>query len=147
MLRAVIFIVTLLGASIALAASPVGYWQTIDDSTKQPKSIVKITELPDHSFQGQIVKLYANPSKICTSCTDARKDQPLMGMKVIEGMRAAKSSHALWNRGNILDPKNGKIYHCNLQLTDNNTKLVVRGYLGVPLFGRSQTWNKVSASD
>jgi uncharacterized protein (DUF2147 family) len=42
--------------------------------------------------------------------------------------------------GEILDPKNGKIYRARMQLIEGGRKLEVRGYVGLSLFGRSQTW-------
>jgi uncharacterized protein (DUF2147 family) len=45
--------------------------------------------------------------------------------------------------GDILDPNNGKVYHVKLTLTDGGNKLDVRGYIGVPILGRTQTWSRV----
>ncbi len=42
--------------------------------------------------------------------------------------------------GQILDPDNGKVYRSKVHLIDNGKKLSVRGYIGVPMLGRSQTW-------
>ncbi len=42
--------------------------------------------------------------------------------------------------GEILDPKNGKIYRAKMKLIEGGRKLEVRGYIGLSLFGRSQTW-------
>lgn len=42
--------------------------------------------------------------------------------------------------GEIIDPDNGKVYKCKMAVKDNGKKLEVRGYIGVPLLGRSQTW-------
>jgi uncharacterized protein (DUF2147 family) len=42
--------------------------------------------------------------------------------------------------GQILDPGNGKVHRSKLRLTDNGTTLSVRGYIGAPMLGRSQTW-------
>lgn len=42
--------------------------------------------------------------------------------------------------GEILDPDNGKLYRSKVRLAGNGKKLSVRGYIGVPMLGRSQTW-------
>ena len=126
----------------AIPESPVGYWKTIDDVSGETKSIIEISSLPNHTLEGRVVKLFQHPEKICTECKDSRKNQPILGMVVMQGLHQAHPNDNLWDDGSILDPKNGKIYRCNLQLTDNNQKLLVRGYLGIPLFGRSQTWLK-----
>ncbi|PCE26609.1 DUF2147 domain-containing protein [Burkholderia ubonensis] len=137
----------LAGALLACAAhafaqgdSPIGTWQTIDDSTGKPKALVQIAEDSDGSLSGKVVKgLGANdtPDRRCSACTDERKDQLIKGMTIIKAM---KKDGDHWDGGNILDPENGKVYKCKMTLDDGGQKLVVRGYIGVSLLGRSQTW-------
>ena len=47
----------------------------------------------------------------------------------------------VWQHGTIYDPKSGKVYSCKMELTDDNT-LKVRGYLGISLLGRTETWKR-----
>ncbi|WP_153100599.1 DUF2147 domain-containing protein [Paraburkholderia hayleyella] len=127
--------------SFAQNTSPVGIWQTIDDHTGQPKALVQIAQDGDGMLSGRVIKgLGANnqPERRCTACTDARKDQLILGMTIINGMK--KENEGGWDEGRILDPENGKIYKCKMHLEDGGQKLVVRGYIGVSLLGRSQTW-------
>lgn len=132
----------LLGSAViamAQTASPVGTWQTIDDHTGQPKALVQITD-DGGSLNGKVIKgLNANdqPDRRCTACTDSRKDQLILGMTIINDMKKDGDG---WDNGQILDPENGKIYKCKMRLEDGGNKLVVRGYIGVSLLGRSQTW-------
>ena len=49
----------------------------------------------------------------------------------------------VWGHGEILDPNNGKTYRTRLKPVDGGKKLEVRGYIGAPLFGRTQTWMRV----
>jgi len=126
--------------AIAQTDTPVGTWQTIDDHTGQPKALVQITQDSDGKLSGKVIKgLGANnqPDRRCTQCTDARKDQPVLGMTIIDSM---KKDGDAWDHGQILDPENGKVYKCRMHLEDGGNKLVVRGYIGVALLGRSQTW-------
>jgi uncharacterized protein (DUF2147 family) len=126
--------------AMAQADSPVGTWQTIDDHTGQPKALVQIAQDGSGALNGKVIKgLGANdqPDRRCTACTDARKDQPILGMTIISDM---KRDGDAWDHGQILDPENGKLYKCKMHLEDGGTKLVVRGYIGVSLLGRSQTW-------
>ncbi|SIT39887.1 putative signal peptide protein [Paraburkholderia ribeironis] len=126
-------------AVIAQTNTPVGTWQTIDDHTGQPKALVQITEDGSGQLSGKVIKgLAANgqPNR-CTACTDERKDRPILGMTIISGMKKDGDG---WDQGQILDPENGKVYKCKMHLEDDGNKLVVRGYIGVALLGRSQTW-------
>ncbi|WP_118185727.1 DUF2147 domain-containing protein [Paraburkholderia phosphatilytica] len=126
--------------AFAQSATPVGTWQTIDDHTGKPKALVQISQDSDGSLSGKVIKgLGPNdqPDRRCTACTDARKDQLILGMTIIDDM---KSDGSNWDGGQILDPENGKVYKCKMHLEDGGQKLVVRGYIGVSLLGRSQTW-------
>lgn len=139
----------LAGASVALlsftgqayaadANSPVGYWKTIDDKTGKVRSIVHITEV-NGELQGKIDKLLAatEPNPKCDKCTDHRKDQPVLGMVFLSGLKKDGNAYA---GGQILDPDNGKIYKSKVELSEDGKKLNVRGYIGAPMFGRSQVW-------
>jgi uncharacterized protein (DUF2147 family) len=131
-------------ASATLAAaqtnSPVGVWQTIDDNTGQAKAVVQIVDDGGGMLSGRIVQGLGDndkPERRCTACTDARKDQLIKGMTIITGMKQDGDD---WKGGQILDPESGKLYKCKMHLEDGGQKLVVRGFIGVSLLGRSQTW-------
>ncbi len=131
-----------LAAAAALAqATPVGLWKTIDDETKQEKSYVRIAET-DGVLSGKIEKLL-DPSKQdtkCDKCTDVRKDQPVLGMTIVEGVKK-NPDEPYWDGGTILDPNNGKTYKVRLTPQDGGKTLQVRGFIGP--FYRNQTWIRV----
>ena len=123
--------------------TPVGLWKSIDDETKTEKSLVRITEAGG-ALTGKIEKLM-DPTKQdakCDKCSDARKDQPVLGMTIITGVRAG-SDKTLWEGGEILDPNNGKTYKVRIKPIDGGKKLEVRGFIGAPMLGRTQTWIRV----
>jgi uncharacterized protein (DUF2147 family) len=127
-------------AAMAQSATAVGTWQTIDDHTGQPKALIQITPDGSGNLTGKIIKGLGpddNPERRCTACTDERKDQLMLGMTIINDMKKDGDG---WDGGHILDPENGKLYKCKMHLEDGGQKLVVRGYIGVSLLGRSQTW-------
>ena len=136
-------------AALAIAGSatardgnytPVGTWKTIDDASGKPKSLVVITE-SNGVLQGKIDKLFRGPNEDqnpkCDKCTGANKDQPIIGLVILSGL---KYDGKEWTGGEIMDPANGKTYKSKAELIEGGTKLQVRGYIGVPMFGRSQTW-------
>ena len=120
--------------------SPVGLWKNIDDVSGKPKALIRITE-ENGVVQGKIEKLFRAPGEeqnpVCDKCTDARKNQPIIGMVFMSGL---KKDGQEYSGGEILDPDNGKVYKSKLKVADGGKKLEVRGYIGVPLLGRSQTW-------
>lgn len=121
-------------------SSPVGTWKTIDDNTGKARAIVRVYEQDGRLF-ARIEKSLTpgEETRTCTKCTDGRKDQPLIGLII---MRNIKLVDGEYRDGDILDPDNGSIYRCKLRLEEGGRKLVVRGFLGISLFGRSQTWER-----
>lgn len=124
-------------AGHALAGSAAGTWKTIDDKTGQPKALVQISD-NGGELTGKIVKLFAKPDAVCDKCEGEKKDKPIVGMTILWGLK--KDGEDLWKDGKILDPKEGKIYSSKASLADGGNKLEVRGFVGVSLLGRTQTW-------
>ena len=137
-----------LGLFAALAhaqATPAGVWKTIDDETKKEKSLIRITEAGG-VFTGKLEKLLdpaARPDAVCVLCTDDRKDKPIVGMTLIKGVKQSDSDKGRWDGGEILDPNNGKTYKVRLTPGEGGKTLAVRGYIGAPMLGRTQTWVRV----
>ena len=131
------------GAAFA-QAHPVGLWKTIDDETKAEKSLVRISEAGG-VYTGKIEKLLdpAKATAVCEKCSDERKNQPVAGMTIIKGVKQSADDKDLFDGGEILDPNNGKVYKVRLKPADGGKKLDVRGYIGAPLLGRTQTWIRV----
>jgi uncharacterized protein (DUF2147 family) len=120
--------------------SPVGVWKTIDDETGKPRSLVRITE-DNGVVSGKIEKLFREPNEsqapVCEKCEGELKGKPALGMTILNGLRKDGDSYT---GGTVLDPNNGKIYKAKLTVKDNGRKLEMRGYIGTPMFGRTQTW-------
>jgi len=125
--------------------SPVGLWRSIDDESKQPKAEIRIAQNAAGALSGVLEKsLLTTPSTEpnCNLCTDDRKDKPKIGMEIIRGGQQGDGK-AVWEGGKILDPENGKNYSARLTPIEGGKKLEVRGYIGTPLLGRSQTWIRI----
>ncbi len=135
-----------LASALALAQStPAGVWKTIDDATKKEKSLVRITDNAG-VYSGKIEKLLdptAKQDAVCDKCTDERKDKPILGMTIITGVKQSASAADIFDGGHILDPNDGKVYKVRLSPADGGKKLDVRGYIGMPMLGRTQTWLRV----
>jgi len=129
-------------AALAQTASPVGLWKTIDDETGNVKALVRITE-ENGALQGKIEKLFRGPKEDqnpkCTECQDSRKNQPIVGMTIVSGLKKDGNEYT---GGEILDPAKGKVYKSKATLREGGKLLEVRGYIGAPMFGRSQVWQR-----
>ena len=132
----------LVAALAAVGAEPgiTGRWRTVDDKTGKPKGIVSIYE-QNGQFFGKIESSLdpKEANKICDLCKDERKNKPVTGMVFL---RHLKRSGDEYSGGDILDPDTGTIYRCKAKLAEGGKKLVVRGYIGISLLGRSQTWTR-----
>ena len=129
----------------AQASTPVGVWKTVDDATKKEKSLVRIVEA-NGVYIGKVEKLLdpaTPPDAVCKDCSDDRKDKPILGLTILRNMKQSADDKNVFDGGDILDPNNGKVYKSKLKLVDNGAKLDVRGYIGLPMLGRTQTWTRV----
>ncbi len=132
-------------SALAQSTTPAGLWKTIDDGTKKDKSLVRIVETGG-VFTGKVEKIVDPDSPkdaTCKDCGDERKDQPVLGMTIIRNVKASTDDKMVFEGGDILDPNNGKVYRVKLKLVDGGAKLDVRGYIGTPMLGRTQTWIRV----
>ena len=129
-----------LPAAWADDGSPVGLWKNIDDVSGKPKALIRITENKG-MLEGRIEKLFRpageeqNPK--CDRCEGVNKDQPIIGMVFMSGLSKSGDEYS---GGQILDPDNGKVYRSKLTLIEGGKKINVRGYIGIPMLGRSQIW-------
>lgn len=123
-------------------STPAGLWKTIDDETKQEKSLVRITEAGG-VYSGKVEKGLQPDAKetTCSKCSDERKDQPIVGMTIIKGIKPKADDKDIFEGGEILDPTKGETYRLRLRMLDGGKKLEVRGYLGP--FYRNQQWIRV----
>jgi uncharacterized protein (DUF2147 family) len=129
-----------LGAAFAAdASSPLGLWKTFDDKTGAARAIVRIYE-QDGKLFGKIVSSFTPgaESRVCRVCTDERKDQPIIGLIIIRNMKASDGEYS---GGDILDPESGSVYRCKMHVAEDG-RLVLRGYIGISLLGRTQIWQR-----
>jgi uncharacterized protein (DUF2147 family) len=136
---------SIMGAAAAAAAadlsSAVGWWQPIDGKSGEPLGLIQIYQ--DHGlFFGRVEPSSPSDdrSRKCTRCPDERRDQPIIGLVLIRNMRLQGDEYV---GGDIVDPDTGWIYGCKFRLVDDGRELIMRGYFGISLFGRSQIWKRV----
>lgn len=140
MKKSILFGLFFMLTSLMYAQLPIGTWKTIDDETKQAKSYVEIFE-KDGKLYGKVTKILTKGKEDakCTDCSGAFKNKPILGMQILSGLKKDGNE---WTGGKILDPNKGKEYKAKMSLNGND-KLDVRGYIGISLVGRTQTWHRV----
>lgn len=130
----------LAAAADARLASPVGLWEPLDSAGK-PLGRIRIFEASG-LYYGRIESSSPDDDRNarCTRCTDDRHNQPIIGLVLLRHLRPENGEYV---GGDILDPDTGHIWGCSLRLTNGGHELIMRGFLGISLLGRSQTWRRV----
>src|SRR3990167_936202 len=137
----------IMGVNIAFASplSIIGDWQTIDHVTNRPSSIIRIWQDKD-TFFGKVVRIFPEnghkASDRCVHCKGDLQNHRILGLTIIRDMVFDRDKYKYVD-GRILDPTNGKVYRCYMRVSDYGRRLMVRGYIGFSLLGRTDVWYRV----
>jgi uncharacterized protein (DUF2147 family) len=139
-MKLILSIVVFFIFQVSFSQTIFGKWKTVDDETGMENGIVEIYEKAGKVY-GRIIEILEKEKKHfkCEMCEREDKNKPVLGLVIIKGL---KKKGDFYEGGKVTDPKNGKSYHCKMTL-EGKDKLIVRGYIGISLFGRSQTWFRI----
>ncbi|GHA60585.1 DUF2147 domain-containing protein [Pontibacter akesuensis] len=134
-------VVLMLFASSAWAQklSPLGIWTNEEGKARfeiyqcGDKLCGKLVTLKEPLRNGKPKLDENNPEKKLQS-------RPLVGLEFLKGFEYEGGNK--WDDGTIYDPESGKTYSAYMKMLGKD-KMEVKGYIGISLIGRSQTWTRV----
>ncbi len=126
--------------SISINAQSIfGKWHSKNDDTGEIDSVIEVYEKEGKAFAKIIeIKDIERQTAVCNLCTGVNKNKPILGLNILSGLQKDDEE---WSGGEILDPRNGKVYKCYIELIKPN-KLKLRGYIGISLFGKTAFWER-----
>ncbi len=122
-----------------------GFWMAYDDGDGRPGGVFYFYE-NDGSYEGRLVKQITYPedppeNPLCAHCPGEKKDKPMLGLVIVWGMK--RHGAAKYEDGKILDPRDGSVWSAQIEVTPDNQKLNLRGYVATPLLGQTRVWTRL----
>lgn len=116
-----------------------GKWYSTNEETGEIDSVIEVYKKQEKAF-GKIIEIKNSERKnaVCDLCKDKNKNKPILGLNILNGLEKDGEE---WSGGTILDPRNGNVYKCFIQLVQQD-KLKIRGYLGLSIFGKTAYWQR-----
>lgn len=116
-----------------------GKWYSTNEETGEIDSVIEVYKKQEKAFAKIIeIKNSERKNAVCDLCKDKNKNKPILGLNILNGLERDGEE---WSGGTILDPRNGNVYKCYIQLVQKD-KLKIRGYLGLALFGKTAYWQR-----
>ncbi|CAM9385491.1 DUF2147 domain-containing protein [Acinetobacter bereziniae] len=146
-IKALVMFGCLFFTGLTQAADLAGKWKAIDDKTGYSRADVEISKNPNGTYSGKIYNTRPLPNSplvgYCHKCKGNLKDAPIVGLKIIDDFKQSPDNPSEYVAGHVLDPLSGNVYSGKIKINPKGNRLTLRGYIGISLLGRSQTWVRI----
>ena len=133
-------------SSLAWGGELAGLWQEYDEDTENLEALVHIEKVSDGTYEGKIEKIFPdtveNSALICTHCKGSLHDHPLLGLRVLSGMK--RKDELNFEGGEILDTDDGKTYQCRIRLTEDGNIIEITSYINLDKIGPPEVWRRAN---
>ncbi|HEY7986935.1 MAG TPA: DUF2147 domain-containing protein [Methylophilaceae bacterium] len=127
---------------LAWAGDMTGLWEEYDDDTGKVNALIRINKTADGTYEGMVekvlVKTANNGEAVCSKCAGDLHNRPILGLRILKGMK--RKSDNVFDSGEVLDPDDGRVYPCRIEVMDDGNSLQVTGYLALAWVGQSEIW-------
>jgi uncharacterized protein (DUF2147 family) len=132
-----------MATSVMAAPRPDGVWSITSDQDGKPLALIKV-ETVGGQVQGALTASLRgeDPNRLCVKCSGDKQNKRIIGMQVLWGLKQDPSNPLAWTGGSILDPDSGNTYQAQMTESADGRTLTVRGFIGLALIGRTQTWHR-----
>jgi uncharacterized protein (DUF2147 family) len=121
--------------------APTGLWLT-----ENQRSVIDLHQCPgSKELCGKIHWIIKDGMQFDTKNPDESKHtRPMCGLTILTGLKM--NQDGTWSGGKVYKADEGDTYDAKLEVL-SPTKLEMRGFAGISMFGKTQTWTKVSGKD
>jgi uncharacterized protein (DUF2147 family) len=141
-MKKIITLIIAIIATVSVYAQSVsieGTW--LVESGKAKIKIIKVGDVYNGSITWLKEPLRDGKPKLDIKNSDKKlQSRPILGMNLLSGFK--KVSETKYEDGKIYDAEKGDLYSCTIKIKSEKV-IEVRGYVGISLLGKTQTWNKV----
>lgn len=134
------------GGELAGGNELAGLWQEYDENTENLEALIRIEKLFDDSYEGKIEKIFPdtveNSALLCTRCTGSLRNHPLLGLRILSGMKRKDLKH--FEEGEILDTDDGKTYLCHIRLAEDGNTIEITSYVNSIEIGQPEVWRRAN---
>ena len=141
LIPAIALLLLSLPAAAAETLDPEGYWLT-----ENKRAVIYVHKCED-KLCGNVHWIIEGGMQYDENNPEHNlRTRPMCGLQIMYGLTQDEDDPEEWEDGKIYKADSGDLYDADIEV-ESETEMELEGYIGIPLFGKSQTWTRVNAED